>query len=117
MSQITRHEEFRTRTERPVTAREPATPATLEYASAAAKHAAHRGRFLRANVAVALIVCGTFLAITPWWAASIALGREQPVSIFISYFSSDFKWICIVLGAIMILAGTFGSAPHSGDSD
>src|SRR5207237_8139827 len=105
---ITRNEEFRTRTERPVTARE---PATLEYATA--KQVARRGRYLRANVAVALIVCGTFLAITPWWAASIALGREQPVSIFLSYFSSDFKWICIVLGAIMILAGTFGSAPHT----
>ncbi|HEV8379066.1 MAG TPA: hypothetical protein VGP99_09465 [Tepidisphaeraceae bacterium] len=38
---------------------------------------------------------------------------EQPVGIFVNYFSSDFKWICIVLGAIMILAGTFGSAPHS----
>jgi hypothetical protein len=115
MSQITRHEEFRTRTERPVTAREPTTPATLEYA--VAKQAARRGRYLRASVAVALIVCGTFLVITPWWAASIALGREQPVSIFVSYFTSDFKWICIVLGAIMILAGTFGSAPHSGESD
>jgi hypothetical protein len=113
MSQITRHEEFRTRTERPVTAREPAPPAALEYASAGPKHAARRGRYLRASVAVALIACGTFLAITPWWAASIALGREQPVSIFVNYFSSDFKWICIVLGAIMILAGTFGSAPHS----
>jgi hypothetical protein len=112
MSQITRHEEFRTRTERPVTSRE---PATLEYA--APRQAARRGRFLRASVAVALIVCGTFLAITPWWAASIALGREQPVSIFVSYFSSDFKWICIVLGAIMILAGTFGSAPHSTDGE
>lgn len=110
MSSITRHEEFRTRTERPVTARE---PAALEYAAVAPKHAARRGRFLRASVAVALIVCGTFLAITPWWAAGIALGREQPVSIFVSYFSSDFKWICIVLGAIMILAGTFGSAPHA----
>ena len=112
MSQITRHEEFRTRAERPVTARE---PATLEYA--AAKQAPRRGRFLRASVAIALIVCGTVLAITPWWAASIALGRGQPVSIFVSYFSSDFKWICIVLGAIMILAGTFGSAPHYGESD
>ena len=112
MPSITRHEEIRTRTERPVTAREPAPPATLEYATVASKHTARRGRYLRASVAVALIVCGTFLAITPWWAASIALGREQPVSIFVSYFSSDFKWICIVLGAIMILAGTFGSAPH-----
>jgi hypothetical protein len=110
MSQITRHEEFRTRTDRPVTARE---PATLEYA--ASKQAARRGRYLRASVAIALIVCGTFLVITPWWSASIALGREQPVSIFVSYFTSDFKWICIVLGAIMILAGTFGSAPHSED--
>ena len=108
MSQITRHEEFRTRTERPVTARE---PATLEYA--APRQTPRRGRFLRASVAVALIICGTFLTITPWWAASIALSREQPVSIFLSYFSSDFKWICIVLGAIMILAGTFGSAPHT----
>jgi hypothetical protein len=110
MSQITRHEEFRTRTDRPVTSRE---PAPLEYAAAAPRHAAKRARFLRASVAIALIVCGTYLAITPWWAASIALGREQPVSIFVNYFSSDFKWICIVLGAIMILAGTFGSAPHS----
>jgi hypothetical protein len=108
MSQITRHEEIRTRTERPVTSRE---PAALEYA--APRPSARRGRFLRTGVAVALIVCGTFLAITPWWAASIALGREQPVGIFVSYFSSDFKWICIVLGAIMILAGTFGSAPHA----
>src|SRR5258705_10422643 len=107
MSQFTRHEELRQRRERPVTAREPA-PA-LEYATRAPK----RGRWLRPGVAVALIVCGTFLAITPWWAASIALGREQPVSIFASYYTSDFKWICIVLGAIMILAGTFGSAPHS----
>src|SRR6266850_859115 len=110
MAQFTRHEELRTRTERPVTSREPAAP--LEYATRAPK----RGRWLRPAVAVALIICGTFLAITPWWAASIALGREQPVSIFVSYFSSDFKWICIVLGAIMILAGTFGSAPHSEDS-
>ena len=108
MSTITRHEEFRTRSDRPVTARE---PATLEYA--APRHTPRRGRYLRASVAVALIVSGTFLAITPWWAASIALAREQPVSIFVSYFSSDFKWICIVLGAIMILAGTFGSAQHS----
>jgi hypothetical protein len=108
MSSITRHEEFRSRSDRPVTARE---PATLEYA--APRQTRRHGRYLRASVAVALIACGTFLAITPWWAASIALAREQPVSIFVSYFTSDFKWICVVLGAIMILAGTFGSAPHS----
>jgi hypothetical protein len=99
--------QLRTRTERPVTSRE---PSLLEYAPP--KPAPRRGRYLRASVAVALIVCGTFLAITPWWSASISLNREQPVSIFLSYFTSDFKWICIVLGAIMILAGTFGSAPH-----
>jgi hypothetical protein len=104
----TRHEELRTRTDRPVTARE---PSLLEYAQP--KPAPRRGHRLRASVAVALIACGTLLAITPWWAASIALGKEQPVSIFVSYFTSDFKWICVVLGAIMILAGTFGSAPPS----
>jgi hypothetical protein len=101
------------RTERPVTSREiPVSReiSTLEYAQP--RRDKRRGRYLRASVAVALIVCGTFLTITPWWAASISLGREQPVSIFVSYFTSDFKWICIVLGAIMILAGTFGSAPH-----
>ena len=110
MAHITRHEEFRTRTDRPVTAREPAAP--LEYA---ARASTKRGRWLRPAVAVALIVCGTFIAITPWWSASIALGREQPVSIFASYFTSDFKWICVVLGAIMILAGTFGAAPHAAE--
>ena len=112
MAQFTRHEELRTRTERPVTSREPTEP--LEYATRAAPK---RGRWLRPAVAVALIVCGTFLAITPWWAASIALGREQPVSVFASYYTSDFKWICVVLGAIMILAGTFGGAPHGGSED
>src|SRR5215212_8201228 len=101
MAQILRQEEMRTRTERPVTSRE---PATLEYAT---KAPSRRGRFLRASVGVSLIVCGTFLAVTPWWAAGLAIGANVSMSIVNTYFSGDFKWITVVLGAIMILAGTF----------